>query len=70
MTDLNTLTIEKALISMSSGELTSRNLVSAYLEQIKKVDTDVRAYLEVFEDALAQADEADLKRKTVTQENC
>ncbi len=63
MIDLNTLTIEKALISMSSGELTSRDLVSAYLEQIKKVDADVHAYLEVFEDALAQADDADLKRK-------
>lgn len=47
---------------MEAGELTSVQLTEAYLEEIKKVDSDVHAYLEVFADALDQAKEADSKR--------
>ncbi len=62
MIDLKTLTIKKAQEMMRKGELTSEALVSAYIEQIKKVNGDVNAYLEVFEDALVQAKNADALR--------
>lgn len=62
MIDLKTLTIKKAQDMMQKGELTSEQLVTAYLEQIKKVNGDVNAYLEVFEDVLEQAKNADAKR--------
>jgi aspartyl-tRNA(Asn)/glutamyl-tRNA(Gln) amidotransferase subunit A len=63
MIELKNLTIKKAQESMEKGEYTSKELVSAYLEQIKKTNTDIHAYLEVFGDAVKQAEEADLKRK-------
>ena len=63
MIELKQLTITKALASMKAGEYTSKDLVTAYLEQIKKVNANVNAYLEVFEDALNQAELADSKRK-------
>lgn len=47
---------------MESGELTSLALVSAYLEEIKKHDGDIHAFLEVYDDALAQAKEVDVRR--------
>ncbi len=62
MIDLKTLTIKKAQDMMQKGEITSEQLVSEYLEQIKKVNGDVNAYLEVFEDAIQQAKDADAKR--------
>ncbi|MCF7865383.1 MAG: Asp-tRNA(Asn)/Glu-tRNA(Gln) amidotransferase subunit GatA [Candidatus Pacebacteria bacterium] len=64
MIDLKNLTIKKTLESLQKGEYTSVELVSAYLEQIKKVNADVNAYLEVYEDALVQAKVADEKRAT------
>lgn len=62
MIDLKTLTIKKVQDSFEKGEYTSTDLVSAYIEQIKKVNPDVNAYLEVYEDALEQAKIADAKR--------
>lgn len=62
MIDLKNLTIKKVSESLQKGEYTSVELVSAYLEQIKKVNTDVNAYLEVYADALEQAKIADEKR--------
>ncbi len=61
MIDLATLTIEKAHDAFLKGEYTSRQLVEAYLENIKHKDGEIHAYLEVFADALTQADEADKK---------
>lgn len=57
--DLKNLTIKKAHESLVNGDFTSVELAQAYIEQIKKVDGDVHAYLEVFSDALDQAKSAD-----------
>jgi len=68
MIDLRNLTIEKAHQDMKSGKYTSRELTEAYLKVIKEKNGDINAYLEVFDDALTQADEADkrFKDKTAT----
>ncbi|MBC8465383.1 MAG: Asp-tRNA(Asn)/Glu-tRNA(Gln) amidotransferase subunit GatA [Parcubacteria group bacterium] len=47
---------------MEQGELTSEALVFAYLEEIKKRDGDIHAFLEVYDDALAQAKDTDTRR--------
>ncbi len=62
MIDLKNLTIKKAQESLQKGEYSSVELVSAYLEQIKKVNPSANAYLEVYADALEQAKQADEKR--------
>lgn len=59
MIDLKNLTIKKARASLDNGDFTARELTEAYIEKIKKNNSDINAYLEVFEDALAQADSAD-----------
>lgn len=61
--DLKTLTIEKAIEALNSGETTSVELTTLCLQSIKEKDGEVHAYLEVFEDALEQAKVADEKRK-------
>ena len=57
--DLKNLTIKKAHDGLLNGEFTSLDLTNAYIEEIKKRNTDVNAYLEVFEDAVSQAKVAD-----------
>jgi aspartyl-tRNA(Asn)/glutamyl-tRNA(Gln) amidotransferase subunit A len=47
---------------MEKGELTSEVLVSAYLEEINKRDGDIHAFLEVYDDVLEQAKNADARR--------
>ena len=64
MIDLKNLTIKKANEALIKGEYTSVDLVNAYLEQIKKLDKDIHAYLEVFPDVLEQAKVADEKIKS------
>ncbi len=59
MIDLKNLTIKKAHEALIKGEYTSVELASAYLEQIKKTDGDIHAYLEVYSDVLEQAKKAD-----------
>ncbi|MFA6257382.1 MAG: Asp-tRNA(Asn)/Glu-tRNA(Gln) amidotransferase subunit GatA [Candidatus Paceibacterota bacterium] len=66
MIDLKNLTIEKAHESFKKGEYTSRHLVEEYLKVIKEKNTELNAYLEVYEDVLAQADQADKKFKDGT----
>jgi aspartyl-tRNA(Asn)/glutamyl-tRNA(Gln) amidotransferase subunit A len=61
--DLKNLTIKKAHASLLKGEYTAVDLASAYLEQIKKLDGDIHAYLEVFPDVIEQAKLADEKIK-------
>lgn len=61
MIDLKNLTITKAHESLKAGEYTCRELVEAYLEKIKEKNQELNAYLEVFEDALAQAEIAQHK---------
>jgi aspartyl-tRNA(Asn)/glutamyl-tRNA(Gln) amidotransferase subunit A len=55
MIDLKTMTIEKAHDHFLSGDFTVTDLVNAYLEIIKDKNTDINAYLEVYDDVLAQA---------------
>ena len=48
MIDLKNLTIEKAHTSLTSGEYTVRELVDAYLANIKEKNIELNAYLEIF----------------------
>jgi aspartyl-tRNA(Asn)/glutamyl-tRNA(Gln) amidotransferase subunit A len=59
MIDVKNLTIEKAYEMMKNGELTSVELVSACLQNIKEKNDELNVFLEVFDDALAQAKNAD-----------
>lgn len=61
MIDLKNLTIEKAHQSLLAGEYTCRELSLAYLKVIKEKNTELNAYLEIYEDALSQADDAQKK---------
>ena len=58
--DLTKLTIHKAHEALKKGEYTSVQLTQAYLDQIKKKNPEINAYLEVFADALDQAKHADV----------
>jgi aspartyl-tRNA(Asn)/glutamyl-tRNA(Gln) amidotransferase subunit A len=53
------LTIEEASNLLASKKITAVALAEAYLGQIKKVDGEIHAYLEVFDDVLEQAKKAD-----------
>ncbi len=57
--DLKNLTITKARTMLDSKEITAVELASAYLEEIKKKNPELNAYLEVYDDVLAQAEAAD-----------
>ncbi|MFA6520441.1 MAG: Asp-tRNA(Asn)/Glu-tRNA(Gln) amidotransferase subunit GatA [Candidatus Paceibacterota bacterium] len=61
MIDLKNLTIEKAHESLKNGEYTCRELLEAYLKNIELKNKDLNAYLEVFDDAIAQAEIAQKK---------
>jgi aspartyl-tRNA(Asn)/glutamyl-tRNA(Gln) amidotransferase subunit A len=61
MIDLNNLTIEKAHAALEKGDYTCRELTEAYLEVVKEKNKELNAYLEVFDDALAEADKAQKK---------
>jgi len=56
--DLKNLTIRKASDALKRGDFTVRELAQAYLDEIKKRNPSVNAYLEIYDDILAQADEA------------
>lgn len=63
--DLTKLTIKQCHEGLKKGDFTSVDLTRAYLENIKKLDKEINAYLLVDEDgALAQAEEADRKIKS------
>jgi aspartyl-tRNA(Asn)/glutamyl-tRNA(Gln) amidotransferase subunit A len=59
--NLQELTIKKARELIQSGEISCRELVSIYSENIKEHDKSIHAYLEVFEDAFEKAEEEDKK---------
>ncbi len=59
MIDIHKLTIKDARVALDKKEFTARELAEAYLNKIKEVNTDVNAYLEIYNDVLEQADEAD-----------
>ncbi len=50
MLDLENLTIKKAHKALKSGDYTVRELVDAYLAEIKKKNTEINAYLHLFTD--------------------
>lgn len=59
--DLTNLTIAKAHEAMKNGDFTAVELATAYLEEIKKKNGEINAYLEVYADVIDQAKEADKK---------
>ncbi|MFA4890502.1 MAG: Asp-tRNA(Asn)/Glu-tRNA(Gln) amidotransferase subunit GatA [Candidatus Paceibacterota bacterium] len=63
MKNLSGLTIKKAKEMMKSGEISAVSLVSDYLKNIKEKNKDINAYLEVFKDALDEAEKIDEEKK-------
>ncbi len=61
MIDLDNLTILKAREGLDKNEFSSVDLVSAYQNIIKDKNSNLNAFLEVFDDALKQAKEADVR---------
>lgn len=61
MIDLTTLTIKKAHEDMKSGKYSAVDLSKAYLDEIKKKNKDINAYLEIFDDVMEQAKDVDKK---------
>ena len=61
MIDLSILTIQSAREGLKNKKFTARELTQASLDAIKNKDKDIHAFLDVFENTLAQADEADKK---------
>jgi len=61
--DLHNLTIKSAHQHLIDGDFSARELTESYIAEIEKKNPEINAYLEVFEDALIQADEADKKIK-------
>ncbi len=62
--DLSELTIKKANELLNSGDISAGELLEFYLENIKKHDSNVNAFLEVFdESAFEQAENVDKKIK-------
>jgi len=60
--NLINLTIKQAHDGLKKKEFSSKELTLAYLEQIKKTNKDINAFLSVFEDsAILQAERADEK---------
>ncbi len=57
--DLKTLTIENTHEALKRGDFTVTDLVTSYLEVIKEKNSDINAYVEVYDDALAQAKHAE-----------
>ena len=61
--DLTKLTIAEASELLNDGEISSRELTEAVLASATHQNGDLNAYLEIFDDALASADEADARRR-------
>ncbi len=59
MIDVKSITIKKAGEMLRNRELSSVELVSACLQNIKEKNAEFNVFLEVFDDALKQAEEAD-----------
>ena len=57
--DLQTLTIRKAHDAFKNGDFTATELAQAYLDEAKKRNPEINAYLEIYDDVIEQAKEAD-----------
>jgi aspartyl-tRNA(Asn)/glutamyl-tRNA(Gln) amidotransferase subunit A len=66
MIDLRNLTIEKAHNHFKSGDFSVTDLVNEYLKVIDEKNKDINAYIEVYDDVLAQAKVAEEKFKNGT----
>ncbi|MCA9353547.1 Asp-tRNA(Asn)/Glu-tRNA(Gln) amidotransferase subunit GatA [Candidatus Nomurabacteria bacterium] len=66
--DLRNLDIKTAHELMKSRKITAVKLAQAYLENIELKNKDTNAYLEVYDDVLAQAKDADKKFEDGTAE--
>lgn len=66
MIDLKNLTIEKAHESLLKGEFSCKELAEEYLKVIKEKNSELNAYLEIYDDVLSQADIAQDKFKNNT----
>lgn len=56
--DFSKLTIKTAQEGFKNGDFTVKDLVNHYLEQIKEKNDDINAYLEIYDDVIAQAEVA------------
>jgi len=63
MIDLTTLTIASARKSLDKKEFSAVDLAESYLAEIQKKNSDIHAYLEIYDDVIGQAKEADEKIK-------
>lgn len=61
MIDLTNLTIATARKKLDAKEFSAMELAQAYLDEIKKKNAEFNAYLEVYDDVLEQAKEADTR---------
>src|SRR5258708_4693328 len=61
MIDLKNLTIEKAHAGIKSGEFSCVELLNEYLKVIDEKNRELNIFIEVFEDAKAQAEKAQEK---------
>ena len=59
MLDIKSLTIKKASEMLKAGEITSVDLISSCLKNIEEKNKELNIFLEVFDDALEQAKQAD-----------
>ena len=57
--NLNNLTIKKARKLLTDKEISARELTAYYLKNIEEKNKDINAYLEVFDDALNEAEKLD-----------
>src|SRR3989338_2078789 len=59
--NLNNLTIKKAQKLLTDKEISARELTAYYLKNIEEKNKDINTYLEVFDDALSEAEKLDKK---------
>ncbi len=64
MIDISSLTIVSAREALKKGEFSAKELTEATLKTIKEKDPQIHAFLEVFDDAISQAEEADRRIKS------
>lgn len=60
MIDIDTLTIQSAHTALKKRKYSAVDLARAYLARIQECDKDTHAFLEIFDDVLKQAEEADI----------
>jgi aspartyl-tRNA(Asn)/glutamyl-tRNA(Gln) amidotransferase subunit A len=67
--DIKNLTIKKTHDALVRGDFTSVELTEAYINEAKRQNAEVNAYLEIFADALESAKSADNKIKEIIKKS-